>query len=186
MTRPRVTSGPVDDIAGVLADTSARIRNLETVGHQHPPAPAYTPANSPRAYRTSNQTIPNNTATTLSWAGVDDNTWGAWSAGSPTLLVAPLTGRYIAIAQVRWLPNVAGWRNVGIFRTSDGDLLSSVQHDATASAAVTTRMVVTTPVIALTAGDSVYASAQQTSGGNLDVQFIAGDIGPSFSLILLA
>jgi len=43
MTRPRVTAGPLDDIAVTLASAQARLRNLETVGHEHPPAPAPSP-----------------------------------------------------------------------------------------------------------------------------------------------
>lgn len=42
MTRPRVTSGPVDDIGATISDLQSRIRNLETVGHQHPTAPVPT------------------------------------------------------------------------------------------------------------------------------------------------
>lgn len=43
MTRPRVTSGPIDDIAVTLASAQARLRNLETVGHEHPPDPPPSP-----------------------------------------------------------------------------------------------------------------------------------------------
>lgn len=187
MSRPRVTRGPIDDIAATVADLSARLRNLETVGHRHPTVP-YLPENSPRVYRTTNQSIATGvTPTVLSWEAVDDTTWNAWVIGSPTLVTAPVTGRYWASAYVTWAANATGVRTVSILRTSDTATLAAVQDDTLGTAANTMRQVVTTPAFTLTAGDSVYVEVVQTSGGALNVRAdIAGNLAPSFSLFLLA
>jgi len=187
VTRPRVTRGPIDDLAATVADLQARLRNLETVGHRHPALP-YLPENSPRVYRTTNQSIPTGTTpTAISWEAVDDTTWNAWVIGSPTLLTAPVTGRYWASAYVTWAANATGVRTLAILRTSDTGTLASVQDDTLSSAANTMRQVATTPAFSLTAGDSVYCEVTQTSGGALNLRAdIANNLAPSFSLFLLA
>jgi len=153
---------------------------LDTVGTQYQAIPAYSQANSPTAYSNTDWTIATGgTITYLDWDGVDDATWGSWSAGANTLLTAPITGRYIAIFSAYFTGNSTGNRLATIVRESDGSTLSSVQMAATTTASW--RANVSTPVFTLNVGDSVKAGVNQTSGGNL----VAQSAFMNLSLILL-
>jgi hypothetical protein len=58
---------------------------------------------SPKAYRTSLQSIPLNTETLVSFQAVENDDWNCWdSSPNPTRLTAPITGRYIAVAMAKW------------------------------------------------------------------------------------
>jgi hypothetical protein len=57
---------------------------------------------SPKAYRTANQSITANTETYVTFQAVENDDWGCWSASNPTRLTAPITGRYTAVATVKY------------------------------------------------------------------------------------
>lgn len=185
MSRPRVTRGPIDDIAATVADLSTRLRNLETVGHRHPVTP-YLPENSPRVYRSvGTYSIPNNTTVAIPWEFIDDNTWGAWSLADPTKLYAPMTGRYFAVAQCRFAPSTVGSRVSFIEPNGAGYAIGSSRWDTLASSANSMYYQVVSQVVTFNAGDYIELKVSQNSGGALsftsDNEYIV-----ALSLILLA
>ena len=184
MTRPRATNTPVGELAAVVQDLSARLRILETVGHQHYTDP-YLTSNAPNVYLTANESIPaGGVNTTVAWDAVDDNTWGSWNAGSPSLLTVPFSGRFVAILNIRFAANATGNRFIQVVRTSDSKALGSLQN---AAATVSTRMSLTTAPFTLAAGDSVYAQVNQTSAGALNIEpSSATDVGSIFGLVWLS
>ena len=65
---------------------------------------------NPVAYRTTDLTILQNTDTTVTFQAVTNDSWGMWSAGSPTVLTCKLAGRYLISASTV----SEGQSNVGV------------------------------------------------------------------------
>jgi hypothetical protein len=77
--------------------------------------PEWKVGDSARVKRTSNQSIPDNTVTTMSWQSEqfdigDDN----WSVGSPTRLTAQRDGVYKIDAGLVWANNTTGRRQLQV------------------------------------------------------------------------
>ena len=143
---------------------------------------------SPKAYRTSLQSITLNTETLVSFQAVENDDWNCWDASpNPTRLTAPVTGRYIAIAMVKWSEsgNDADWFSNSILLNGTQEvaygntkkLRSHGQH-----------INVTSPPMSLTKGDYIELLAESSVNANLIVT-ANGDsyVGwmPSLSLIYL-
>jgi len=143
---------------------------------------------SPKAYRGTAQSITANTETLVSFSAVENDDWNCWDASpNPTRLTAPLTGRYMAVAMVKWAESgndndwfsnsirVNGTQEVAYGNTKK--LRSHGQH-----------INVTSPPMTLTKGDYIELLAECSHTTNLIVT-ADGDsyVGwmPSLSLIYL-
>jgi hypothetical protein len=143
---------------------------------------------TPKAYRGTAQSITANTETLVSFSAVENDDWNCWDASpNPTRLTAPITGRYIAVAMVKWSEsgNDADWFSNSILVNGTQEiaygntkkLRSHGQH-----------INVTSPPITLTKNDYIELLAESS----VDAQLIVtanGDsyVGwmPSLSLIYL-
>jgi hypothetical protein len=128
------------------------------------------------AYGGAEQTVPNNTATMMSWNAFDvlDNVNNGvlWAIGDPTKLIVPVGVTRLRItAGVRWDANTSGYRylriidnNANIWGASD--TVASIDGDSTVISAV----------IDPTLTGITYFQLQvvQTSGGNLGVRSVHG------------
>ena len=138
---------------------------------------------SPRASRSTNQTIADATDTAISFDGVNSDQWGCWNVGNAALLTAPVTGRYIAVGQVAFAGNATGFRAVWIEKTGTATLAR--QQYASSGAGQPTWMNVTSTPFDMTAGtDYIRLMVRQTSGAGLDVQSNS-TYSPSLSLIYI-
>jgi hypothetical protein len=143
---------------------------------------------SPKAYRTSLQSITANTEALVSFQAVENDGWNCWDASpNPTRLTAPLTGRYMAVAMVKWSEsgNDSDWFSNSILLNGTQEvaygntkkLRSHGQH-----------INVTSPPMTLTKGDYIELLAETSINADLIVT-ANGDsyVGwmPSLSLIYL-
>lgn len=138
---------------------------------------------SPRASRSTTQSIADGTETAITFDAVNSDPWGAWSSGSATRLTARLTGRYIAVGQVHFAGNANGYRAVWIEKTATTTVGRS--QWPTVGAGSPTWMNVTTTPFDMTAGtDYIRLMVLQNSGGALNVN-TSSTISPALSLIYL-
>lgn len=143
---------------------------------------------SPKAYRTSLQSITANTEALVSFQAVENDGWNCWDVSpNPTRLTAPLTGRYMAVAMVKWSEsgNDSDWFSNSILLNGTQEvaygntkkLRSHGQH-----------INVTSPPMTLTKGDYIELLAETSVNADLIVT-ANGDsyVGwmPSLSLIYL-
>jgi hypothetical protein len=121
---------------------------------------------APRASRSTNQNIADNTEEAITFDGVNSDPWGCWSSGQATRLTAPLTGRYVATASVQWAGNATGYRRILVEKT--GTSTVGRLDQASASAANPTWQTLTTAPFDMTAGtDYIRLIVRQNSGGVL-------------------
>lgn len=136
---------------------------------------------SPRAYRSGDLTVGNNTDVSISWADVANDLWGCWASGNASRLTAPVDGRYMAVGTAQFAANATGYRAAWIDNNS-GTTLARTQIAATPTNPAWLQVV--TPPFDLTKNEYITMSVRQTSGGNLaltrDSVFT-----PSLSLIYL-
>jgi hypothetical protein len=124
---------------------------------------------APRAYRTTLQSITAGTETLVTFQAVNSDEWNCWDASpNPTRLTAPITGRYIAIAMVKWSQSgndndwfsnsilVNGTQEIAYGNTKK--LRSHGQHNN-----------ITSPPITLTKGDYVELLAECSANADLIV-----------------
>lgn len=122
---------------------------------------------SVRAYNTANESIPNNTATALTFNSDDWDTDTMHNeAGSSSELVATTAGKYLIYGHVEWAANNTGRRHLGI--RHEGATYIAYDIRPTAAGSVVTRQSIST-VWDMAAGESVELIAQQDSGGALNV-----------------
>jgi hypothetical protein len=88
-------------------------------------------------------------------------------ATSESNVVVPLTGRYMVSAEVRWASNAIGTRTLNIHGPA-GRIVTSASQDAVAEPTQTKQTVST--VAHFAADDALFASAGQSSGGDLLIQ----------------
>src|SRR5690606_5302466 len=121
----------------------------------------------------SNQTLPNNTLTTLT-LGTTVALRGGMTIG-PSGLIVPRDGWYTITASVRWAGNTSGSRQVRI-NHNGSPVLSDVATPPTGAFAHS---------LALStyceAGDEISVSTYQSSGGNLDTSVNFGS--PHLSVV---
>ena len=126
-----------------------------------------------RAYRaTSNQSITTSTHTAVSLnaeefddASLHDN------STNPSRFTIGATGRYRIEGEAYFGANAIGDRLVFIWKNGTGTGTRLAQMGGRALSTANARLVVTTGVVALTAGDYVELGVWQDSGGALDVVF---------------
>lgn len=134
-----------------------------------------------RAYRSTNQTIPNNTATSLLLTAERWDSDGEHSTSSNTSRFTIVTaGVYVMTTHIAWDNNGTGTRLVNFQLNGATDIgASRLPGLATANQ----QMSVAT-VFYFSAGDYVEVVVKQDSGGNLDV-VAADDYGCEFSMALI-
>ena len=138
---------------------------------------------SPRTYRSTDQSIPNDADTAISFDTVSSDLWTCWAAGSPTLLSAPITGRYMAIASLQFAANATNYRSAWVELT--GATVLAKTTILAASGAVPTALQVTTPPFTMTKGtDYLRLLVRQNSGGALNCAN-SSTFAPSLSLVYL-
>lgn len=138
---------------------------------------------SPRASRSTDQSIADATDTAIQFDAVNSDAWSAWSAGDPNRVYARMTGRHIAVAQVQFAANGTGFRTAWIEKTAT--LTVARTQIAPAAAGSPTYITVSSAPFDMTAGtDYVRLIVRQTSGGAL-LCTSASTFFPSLSLIYL-
>lgn len=133
--------------------------------------------------RTSPQSIPNGTVTTLGFNSERYDTAAMHNnATNNSRLTAPVTGIYAVTAQVEWDSNMDGGRNLALEKNGVENPLA--RASTAPSGDVPVQQEVTTQV-RLQAGDFVRAQVEQSSSGFLDV-VKDPDYTPEFSMTWLA
>ena len=120
-----------------------------------------------KATRSTAQTLTTANDTAVSFDAATYNEWGAWNAGNAARLTAPVTGRYMVIANAIFEGNATGFRRLAI--ELNGASNQSVVHSHSNAGGTPTGMSLHT-VLTLAVGDYVRLLAFQNSGGNLNVQ----------------
>lgn len=111
-----------------------------------------------------------NTAFTFNTEQVDE--YAMWDASDPTKIIAKVSGWYHVYAKATWAVNATGIRFIAINRNAfylNGQYAVQVQ----ASASETMRMSVS-GVFWMDVNDYIRLRPYQTSGGNLDMSYVAG------------
>lgn len=138
---------------------------------------AYSYAASPQDYpfgtvairveRISNQSIPNNTWTALSFDTIITEekpaTTSQWSSGDPTKLICRLPGYYLINAHVRFAANATGVRGINLMK--NGVSLTAIIIAAFSGQDPTIQC---SAIVKLDTGDYIEAKAYQNSGGALN------------------
>ncbi len=153
-TSPIVSVSTTGTIGQVLTSSGAGIDPV-WVGHR-----------GARVHMTSQQTINNNTVTTLTWGATDFDTNVFWSAGSPTVFTVPA-----GVSQVRIYTSV-GWvagafrRDISVIK--NGGSFAGTVHSQfiTATGAPSIEGIISevTGTITVSAGDTFAVQAFQNSG----------------------
>lgn len=139
---------------------------------------AYSYADSPQNYpfgtvairveRSSNQSIPNNTWTTLSFNTIVTEekpaTTSQWSSGDPTKLICRLPGYYLINAHVRIAQNATGARGINLMKNGGSPLTAIV----IAAFSGQDPVIQCSTIVKLGTGDYIEAMAFQNSGAALD------------------
>ena len=123
-------------------------------------------------YRTSDQSIPNATQTTLSWQAETYDTSAIWDAGSPTRLTVPSgVTKVKLLGEVRFDANSTGDRSMNIQKNGAGFVGSGNQAiRACSGGAQTTTVQSVTSVVSCVAGDYFELKCTQTSGSSINAQ----------------
>lgn len=133
---------------------------------------------TPRASRSTTQTIADATDSYISFDAVENDGWSCWSSGQAARFTIPIPGRYQIIGQVSFVGNATGFRRAFVEKNGTSTLGSSREYGQTAGNP--TELQVITPPVTLAAGDYVRLGVRQNSGAALDVS-----VGADFGLIYL-
>ena len=129
-------------------------------------------------YRGSNQSIPNNAETTISWLNANNNSANAWSIANPDRIYVPAGAKLVRVScNFRWAYNATGTQRVIKLKASGGSVpvfATSAVGPAGIPASFGTSSYLSTPIIKvsdLPDGSSgyFYVTATQDSGGALDI-----------------
>lgn len=117
---------------------------------------------------TALQTTTTGTELTLTFdTEVGTDPWGMRAGAQPTRLVAPISGWYTATGNFDMVGNATGFRWARVRK--NGTTVMASSRVLTTGAGQPTDLNVTTGAISLAANDYLTLTAQQNSGGNLDV-----------------
>ena len=111
-----------------------------------------------------------NTAFTFNTEQVDE--YAMWDASDPTKIIAKVSGWYHVYASVNWAANATGIRSIAINKNAfytNGQYAAQVR----ASASGTTSLNVS-GVFWMDVNDYIRLRPYQTSGGKLDMSYVAG------------
>lgn len=120
-----------------------------------------------RVESSTNQSIPNDTWTALSFDAIITEekpaTTSQWSSGSPTRLICRLPGYYLVNAHIRFEANATGARGINLMK-------NGVAFTATIIAAFPERAphIQCSAIVKLDTGDYIETMCYQNSGGGLN------------------
>lgn len=120
---------------------------------------------SPRAYRTTDQTLTTGADTVVTFEADEADELAHWTSSAATRMTAIVPGRYLPVAAVRFASNGTGFRAAWITRNGSSTI-GRAQHIATAAGAPTWFDLAAQPVT-LAVGDYLELNVSQNSGGNL-------------------
>lgn len=121
----------------------------------------------------------------LTWDTVDFNVGGVWDASKTNRLTAPVAGRYLIVASVRWTANTTGRRTIAIEVNGTSQIArSNISAYWTGGGDLAPEQAAQT-IYKLNAGDYVEVWAYQDSAVNLDLLNNV-DNGIQFSMEWLA
>ncbi len=159
------TTSPADEIQMWSADVEAEkavmnVRNEDGTTFS-------TWKSGARAYRgTSNQTIANNTWTTLQFNAETFDTQSEFDSTTNYQFTAKKAGRYLITTQVYWDGNATGNRQF-MFQRSGSNVTGEINYPPSADA-FTQNM---SDEIDMTAGQTLLLVAYQSSGSDLDIRY---------------
>jgi hypothetical protein len=117
-----------------------------------------------KLYLTTNPSISMNTNTPVSWNKAVFNVGGIWSAANADRLTAPLTGKYLVLANVEWRQNSTNLRSMNITRSAGG----AAQYDLQSQGANGGKSNLSAAlVVNLTAGQFLRLQVFQSTTGSL-------------------
>lgn len=123
------------------------------------------PAPGVRLERTAAESTVSGTSVWVAWDKVDYDLGGMFAAGQPNRVTAPIAGRYLITATVRWAADQSGRRALAIAYNESVQIARS-NVSAFASAPFSPEQTATT-VYKMNAGDWVGVYVMQDSGGPL-------------------
>lgn len=123
---------------------------------------------APKAIRTTNQAIPNNTYTTVEFSSSQSDAWGCWSAANPTRLTIPMNGRYLISAGGCFSASNTGHREFRILLNGTTEI--SVNNFNPVSNSLDTHCNFTAPPHNFVQGDYLEFQVWQSSSGTLDLK----------------
>lgn len=139
-----------------------------------------------RVYRSSAQTIPNNSQTVLSFTTARHDTMSTiaamWTAGDPTHVMVRTPGIYIATACVEFAANSTGERTVAIFDTASNQYFAI--EERTPVSGDSTDITCSSGPFYVPAASSFQVYVFQNSGGALNVDASAA-YTPEFSVAMI-
>ena len=136
-----------------------------------------------RLERTAAASVPNAVSQWIAWDVVDYNIGAMFNAGTPAQVAAPIAGRYLITATVRWEANDTGRRTLAIAYNSSVQIARS-NVSAHASAPYNPEQTATT-MYKLNPGDTIGVYVYQDSGAALSLQAGAQN-GVTFSVQWIA
>lgn len=114
-----------------------------------------------RAHSTAPISVPNTTATLLTFTGTRFDVGGFYASGTPNQLVAPVAGTYLVGVNIYWVAASGGRRLVEILQAGTPIALSEIGSPAVNTSAP---QQIATTIWPLTAGQSVQFRVFQDSG----------------------
>lgn len=117
--------------------------------------------------RTTAQSVPNNTTTSVSFGAAEYQSGDTplWTAGAPTRLTAPVAGEYMMGGSTRFVANATGTRFFQLIISGNYNL-TQIESLGSASIAASCSL---TGFHYLNAGDFLELKVTQTSGGALNM-----------------
>lgn len=112
------------------------------------------------------QSIPNNTATAITFTTLVQDADSMWSGSTPTRLTCQTAGWFLVTGSLDYAANSTGARAVFIHKNGSGTYLNQYRP---AAGGGTSDFLTVSGALYLNAGDYVEVIATQTSGGALNV-----------------
>ena len=165
------------DRVGDTEFTNAATAGLIAIGSAAGTA-AWTTPDGARVYNSTVQTLPDNTETLLTY---DTERWDNGGLHSTVTNTGRLTalkaGKYLIASDTYFAGNATGRREILLYHSAAGNI------GGTTIPAPGTRWpnISVSTIYHLAVNDYVYVTANQDSGGNLDIGGVPGD-GPEFSM----
>jgi len=163
-----------DEIQALQNDLVAEKSKIEKLERDVMTVPGYT--QGARVYRSSNQLIPNNTYTKVSFTNETYDTDNCFDADTPDRLTCNTAGKYIIVANIRWAGLPGGLRAIQIQKNGENIVKSKLQPND-----VNTMFHVVATIIDLEVGDYIECGVLQDRGGSLNIE-THGIMAPSFMM----
>lgn len=115
---------------------------------------------------TSPQSIPSTGGafTAISWTSAEKDTHGVWNPATPTLIKAPIDGKYVGMSFIEYAANATGSRRTQLLMAQ-----ATEEWPDAAPIALGSQYIFNWCASELTAGANVVLNTLQDSGGPLNV-----------------